>query len=134
MMPELSEGTNVLGVGTDLIEVDRIRSSIESHAERFIEKVFTSTEREYCEGMADPVPHFAARFAAKEAISKAFRTGIGAEFGWQDAGIENGSAGEPLVRLSDKGAALLTERGGSEILISLSHLSTMAMAVVVIVS
>ena len=70
-MPELPEGTNVLGVGTDLIEVDRIRSSIESHAERFIEKVFTSNEREYCEGMADPAPHFAARFAAKEAISKA---------------------------------------------------------------
>ena len=133
-MPELPEGTNVLGVGTDLIEVDRIRSSIESHAERFIEKVFTSNEREYCEGMADPASHFAARFVAKEAISKAFLTGIGAEFGWQDAGIENGSAGEPLVRLSKKGAALLTKRGGSEILISLSHLSTMAMAVVVIVS
>ena len=47
MMPELPEGTNVLGVGTDLIEVDRVRSSIESHADRFIEKVFTSTEREY---------------------------------------------------------------------------------------
>ena len=133
-MPELPEGTNVLGVGTDLIEVDRIRSSIKSHTERFIEKVFTSTEREYCQGMADPVPFLAARFAAKEAISKAFRTGIGSEFGWLDAGIENGSAGEPLVRLSEKGVALLEERGGSEILISLSHLSTMAMAVAVIVS
>ena len=133
-MPELPDGTNVLGVGTDLIEVDRVRSSIQSHADRFIEKVFTSTERTYCEGMADPVPHFAARFAAKEAISKAFRTGIGGEFGWHDAEIENGSAGEPHVRLSEKGVALLEERGGSKILISLSHLSTMAMAVAVIVS
>ena len=71
MMPDLPEGTNVLGVGTDLIEVERVRSSLEQHGDRFLEKVFTPVEREYCQGMADPAPHLAARFAAKEAIAKA---------------------------------------------------------------
>ena len=132
MMPDLPEGTNVLGVGTDLIEVERVRSSLEQHGDRFLEKVFTPVEREYCQGMADPVPHLAARFAAKEAIAKAFRTGIGAEFGWRDAGIENGPEGDPVVLLSDKGSALLAERGGREILVSLSHVSTMAIAMAVI--
>lgn len=132
MMPDLPEGTNVLGVGTDLIEVERVRSSLEQHGDRFLEKVFTPVEREYCQGMADPVPHLAARFAAKEAIAKAFRTGIGGEFGWRDAGIENGPAGDPVVLLSDKGSALLAERGGCEILVSLSHVSTMAIAMAVI--
>ena len=132
MMPELPEGTNVLGVGTDLIEVERVRSSLEQHGDRFLEKVFTPVEREYCQGMADPGPHLAARFAAKEAIAKAFRTGIGAEFGWRDAGIENGPAGDPVVLLSDKGSALLAERGGREILVSLSHVSAMAIAMAVI--
>ena len=132
MMPDLPEGTNVLGVGTDLIEVERVRSSLEQHGDRFLEKVFTIVEREYCQGMADPAPHLAARFAAKEAIAKAFRTGIGAEFGWRDAGIENGPAGDPVVLLSDKGSALLAERGGREILVSLSHVSAMAIAMAVI--
>ena len=132
MMPELPEGTNVLGVGTDLIEVERVRSSLEQHGDRFLEKVFTPVEREYCQGMADPAPHLAARFAAKEAIAKAFRTGIGGEFGWRDAGIENGPAGDPVVLLSDKGSALLAERGGREILVSLSHVSAMAIAMAVI--
>ena len=132
MMPDLPDGTNVLGVGTDLIEVERVRSSLEQHGDRFLEKVFTPVEREYCQGMADPAPHLAARFAAKEAIAKAFRTGIGAEFGWRDAGIDNGPAGDPVVLLSDKGSALLAERGGREILVSLSHVSAMAIAIAVI--
>ena len=74
MLPDLPAGTNVLGVGTDLIEVERVRSSLEQHGDRFLEKVFTPVEREYCQGMADPAPHLAARFAAKEAIAKAFRS------------------------------------------------------------
>ena len=132
MTPDFPAGTYVLGIGVDLIEVERIRTSLEKHGHHFLEKVFTSAENEYCQGMADPAPHLAARFAAKEAIAKAFRTGIGGEFGWRDAEIENGSGGEPLVRLSDKGSALLAERGGREILVSLSHVSSMAIAMAVI--
>ena len=132
MMPDLPAGTDVLGIGVDLIEVGRIRTSLEKHGHHFLEKVFTSAESEYCQGMADPAPHFAARFAAKEAIAKAFRTGIGGEFGWRDAGVERGPSGEPLVRLSEKGAALLQSMGGREVLVSLSHVSSMAMAVAII--
>ncbi len=133
MTPNLpSDSAGALGVGTDLVDVERIRKSLDEHGERFLEKVFTSAERAYCLGMADPAPHFAARFAAKEAVAKAFRTGIGAEFGWLDLGVKRGPAGEPLADLSEKGAALLAGRGGREILLSLSHLATMAMAVAVI--
>ena len=68
MTPDLNGLPGVLGVGIDLIEVERIRSSLGQHEERFLDKVFTDREREYCSGMADPAPHYAARFAAKEAI------------------------------------------------------------------
>jgi len=132
MKPNLPEGANVLGFGADLVEIERVRSSLESHGEHFLDKVFTPPEREYCQDMADPAPHLAARFAAKEAIAKAFRTGIGGEFGWRDAGVERGPSGEPLVRLSEKGEALLESLGGSEVLVSLSHVSSMAMAVAII--
>jgi len=134
MTPDLTGLPGVLGVGIDLIEVERIRSSLGQHEERFLEKVFTDHEREYCSGMADPAPHYAARFAAKEAISKAFCVGIGEEFGWKDAGIRNGARGEPVVQLADKGSSLLAELGGREILVSLSHLSSIAIAVAVIKS
>lgn len=133
MTPDLPvEGAGVLGVGTDLVDVGRVRKSLDEHGERFLEKVFTPDERSYCMGMADPAPHLAARFAAKEAVAKAFRTGIGGEFGWRDLGVKRGPAGEPLADLSEKGAALLAVTGGREILLSLSHLATMAMAVAVI--
>ena len=134
MTPDLTRLSGVLGVGLDLIEVERIRSSLGQHEERFLDKVFIDHEREYCSGMADPAPHYAARFAAKEAIAKAFGVGIGDEFGWKDAGIRNGPRGEPIVQLTEKGSSLLAELGGQEILVSLSHLSSIAMAGAVIKS
>ena len=122
----------VLGIGCDLVEVSRIQDAHERHGQQFLDKVFSQGEQDHCLQQPNPHPALAARFAAKEAIAKAFRTGIGAEFGWRDAGIENGPAGDPVVLLSDKGSALLAERGGREILVSLSHVSAMAIAMAVI--
>ena len=114
MTPDFPADAVTLGVGVDLVEVDRIRKSRENHGEHFLEKVFTPEEQEYCLAMSDPDPHFAARFAAKEAVSKAFGTGIGAEIGWLSVSVSR------------------QDSGGEQVLLSLSHLKEMAVAFAVI--
>ena len=131
--PTLPPGGILMGVGTDLIEVDRVRGVLERQGERFIARVFTDEERAYCAGMAHPFKHYAARFAAKEAVSKCFATGIGAELGWRSVSIYHGERHQPLVRLDEQGAALLRRVGATHVHISLSHTETMAMAVAVLV-
>lgn len=126
-------GGFVIGLGTDLIEVERIRGVLERQGERFLHRVFTDEEREYCQRMKYPHKHYAARFAAKEAVAKAFTTGIGAELGWKSVSIHHGGRGEPLVRLDEPGAALLHRIGGTRVLVTLSHTDNHALAVAVIV-
>ena len=99
----------MIGVGTDIIDVDRIRKSHERHTERFLNRIYTKDEQAYCFGMRNPHPHLAARFAAKEAISKAFSTGIGEHLGWKSMSIAKGERNEPIVVLDEKGKALLKE-------------------------
>jgi holo-[acyl-carrier protein] synthase len=129
----LPPGGILIGLGADLVDVDRIRGVVERQGERFLHRVYTDEEREYCLGMRDPHPHLAARFAAKEAVSKAFTTGIGAELGWRSVSIYHGERHEPLVRLDDKGEKLLKEVGASRVLITLSHTHTAAMAVAALI-
>lgn len=129
----LPPGGIVLGVGCDIVEVSRVRGVIERQGDRFLERVFTAEEREYCRAHAHPFPHYAARFAAKEAISKAFTTGIGAHVGWRTAWIVHGSRREPLVRLDDRGQALLQSVGATGVLVSLSHTEALAIAVAALV-
>ena len=132
MTPDIPADAAVLGVGVDLVDVERIRKSRENHGDHFLEKVFTEEEREYCLGMSDPDPHLAARFAAKEAVAKAFGTGIGSEVGWRSVSITREASGAPLVKLDDQAAAKLNSLGGSKVLISLSHLANQATAFAVI--
>lgn len=132
-LPAIPPGSNVVGVGIDQIEVARIRDSLDKHADHFLDKIFSPTEQAYCRGKADPAPHLAARFAAKEAVSKAFGTGFGKEFGWLDAEVKNGEEGQPLLHFSEKGRALLDQKGASEALVSLTHLESIASAIVVLV-
>lgn len=129
---QLPPGGILLGLGCDIIEVERVRGVCERQGDRFLQRVFTEEERAYCAGMKYPYKHFAARFAAKEAVSKCFTTGIGAELGWRSVSIYHGSRHEPLVRLDEKGAALLAAVGGTHVLVSLSHSDTSAMAVAAI--
>ena len=108
----------ILGIGLDLVEVSRIRSLLERHAERFRERTFTAGEVAYCDACADPAIHYAARFAAKEAAAKALGTGFAEGVSWRD--IE--------VRREDSGAPALVLHGGAEKLaagkkITRSHLS-----------
>lgn len=132
MSLRLPPGGILLGLGCDIIEVERVRGVCQRQGDRFLQRVFTDEERAYCEGMKYPYKHFAARFAAKEAVSKCFTTGIGAELGWRSISIHHGSRQEPLVRLDDKGQALLAAVGGTRVLVSLSHCETTAMAVAAI--
>ncbi len=129
----LPPGGVLLGLGCDVIEVARVRGVLERQGERFLHRVFTDEERAYCLGRKFPERHLAARFAAKEAVSKAFTTGIGAELGWKSVSIFHGSRQEPLVRLDEKGRALLAETGATAVLVSLSHSDTVAMATAALV-
>jgi len=119
----------ILGIGIDIIEVGRIEASYKKFGERFIQRILHPGEISYCLSHRSPGPFLAARFAAKEAISKAFGTGIGAQLGWQDMEIGRKTSGEPFVILHDKGLVLMQERGGRSLLVSLSHTQQHASAV-----
>lgn len=124
----------ILGTGIDIIEVARIRSSHEKFGERFLQRILKPSEISYCLQHKDPGPFLAARFAAKEAISKAFGTGIGAELAWQDIEIQKKTSGEPIVVLHDKAVLLLERRGGRAVHLSLSHTRDYAAAVAILES
>jgi len=123
----------LIGLGADIIEVARIKSVILRHGDRFIDRILTEEERAYCAGMAHPHKHIAARFAAKEAVSKCFTTGIGAELGWKSISVYHGERHEPKVRLDAQGEALLAHVGGTHVMLTLSHTENYAMAVAAIV-
>ena len=122
----------ILGIGIDIIEVARIRGSHEKFGERFLNRILHPNEISYCLSHRDPGPFLAARFAAKEAISKAFGTGIGAQLGWQDMEVGRKQSGEPFVILHERGQALLQARSGKAVLISLSHTQNYAAVVAVL--
>ncbi len=125
---------NIAGTGLDIVETERIRKSVEQFGDRFLNRVFLPSEIEYCRGMKFPELHFAARFAAKEAISKAFGTGIGRELGWKDMEICRRASGEPFVVLHGKGAELAKQRGVTNVFVSLSHCRDYAAASAVAVT
>ena len=124
----------ILGLGIDIIEVARIQSSYERFGERFLKRILHPNEIAYCLSHTAPGPFLAARFAAKEAISKAFGTGIGAQLGWQDMEVGRKESGEPFVILHGGGLALLKTRGAKHVLISLSHTQAHATAVAILES
>lgn len=122
----------ILGTGIDIIEVSRVADVMERFGERFVRRILLPPEIEYCRSHAHPARHIAARFAAKEAISKAFGTGIGSQLGWLDMEIERRPSGQPVVRLHAKGLVLLETLGGTRVHISLSHTDVSATAVAIL--
>ena len=122
----------ILGSGIDIIEVQRVEAAWEKFGDRFLQKILRPSEMTYCLSHKSPGPFLAARFAGKEAISKAFGTGIGGQLGWQDMEICRKDSGEPYVVLHGKGDTLLRERGGRIVHLSLSHTATQAAAVAIL--
>jgi holo-[acyl-carrier protein] synthase len=123
---------SVLGIGVDLVENARIEHSLERFGERFLHRVFTAEEIAYSKSMKYPARHLAARFAAKEAVSKAFGTGIGKAMGWKDIDVHRKPSGEPFLVLEGGAKKLAEERKVSRVLITLSHTEHHAMAVIVV--
>jgi holo-[acyl-carrier protein] synthase len=122
----------ILGVGIDIIEVARVQASHERFGERFLNRLLLADEIAYCLSHKNPGPFLAARFAAKEAISKAFGTGIGAQLGWQDMEIRRKAFGEPFVILHGNGKKLFKSRRAKRLLVSLSHTANYAAATAVL--
>ena len=122
----------ILGTGIDIIEVARVKASCERFGERFLQRVLVAEEIAYCQSHKNPAPFVAARFAAKEAISKAFGTGIGKQLGWRDMEIRRKESGEPYVVLHEKGQKLLKERGARIVHITLSHTESYAAAMAIL--
>jgi holo-[acyl-carrier protein] synthase len=123
---------SIIGIGVDLVECDRIQHSLDRFGEKFLRRIFTEGEIEYSMSMKFPARHLAARFAAKEAVSKAFGTGIGKAMGWRNIDIRKKKSGEPFLVFSGPAQDLATERGVTSALITLSHTDHHAMACVVL--
>ncbi|MEI6148263.1 MAG: holo-ACP synthase [bacterium] len=119
----------VIGTGVDLVENERIQRLLEKWGPRFKDRVFLPAEQAYCDDKASPWLYYAGRFAVKEAVSKAFGTGIGPSLGWLDIEvIRNAESGAPSVKLTPHGEALAGQQGVDRILISLSHTHHFAVA------
>lgn len=115
----------IRGIGSDIIEVDRIQAAMNRHGERFLQRIFSAEEIRYCSSHQDAARHFAGRFAAKEAIVKALGTGFRQGVTWQDIEILNDRLGKPEVILT---ARLLELCGNAPIMVTISHCKQYATA------
>lgn len=109
----------IIGVGIDIIEIDRIKESVDKFGDKFLTKIYTESELKYCLNKASKHQHLAARFAAKEAVYKALTTGWHEKATWQDIEISNEPNGMPVVSLKGKLKGFLTK--DKDLRISMSH-------------
>ncbi len=123
---------SIIGLGIDLVDCARIENSIERFGDRFLRRIFTEGEIAYSRSMKFPARHLAARFAAKEALSKAFGTGIGKSMGWRDLDVQKKESGEPFVVLTGGAERMAEERGVGRVWISLSHTEQSGMATIIL--
>src|SRR6476469_4596851 len=121
----------VIGIGIDLIETARVAEKL-GRSRGFKEKVFAPAEIAYCEQMADPIQHFAGRFAAKEALIKALGFGLSGYVDLKDAAVENNELVAPYFRFTGELSRIIEERGVGRILVTISHIQLAACAVVVL--
>ena len=109
------------GIGIDLVPISRMRQVMERWQERFVTRVFTPSEIAYCRARRDPAPHFAARFAAKEAGLKALGTGLRLGVNWRELEVRRERGGPPVLVLRGRSRELARERGAERMLLALSH-------------
>ncbi len=121
----------ILGHGIDIIEVDRIAQSLNDHADRFLDRVFTARERAYADQAKRKNEHLAARFAAKEAVMKALGTGWGQGVAWTDIEVVLLPSGQPTIALTGKAAEVAATLGVTHWSVSLTHTETSAAASVI---
>jgi holo-[acyl-carrier protein] synthase len=119
---------SVRGIGIDVVQISRMRQVISRWDERFLLRVFTDGEIAYCRARRDPVPHFAARFAAKEAGLKALGTGLRLGIQWRELEVVRERGQAPTLVLSGRSREIGRQRGGSRMLLALTHDGDYAMA------
>jgi holo-[acyl-carrier protein] synthase len=122
----------IVGTGIDIAEVPRIREAIERHGERFLKRIFTEGEIQYCESKANRVERYAARFAAKEAGMKAIGTGWNHGVRWRDIEVARKPGGRPTLQLHGKAAEFAAKLGATNIALSLTHTAEQAFAQVIL--
>jgi holo-[acyl-carrier protein] synthase len=112
----------VRGIGVDLVHLPRLRQVVERWQERFLRRVFTDAELAYCRARRDPIPHLAARFAAKEAGLKALGTGLRLGIRWRELEVRREPGRPPVLVLSGRSREICRARGGGDrLLLALSH-------------
>ena len=119
--------------GIDLVDTVRLAAVIARQGDAFLHRVFTPAEIAYCRSHRDAAPYFAARFAAKEAVAKALRTGIGESAAFVEIEVIRDAAGAPSIRLHGSAARTAEALGIREMRVSLTHTATQAAAMVIAV-
>ena len=122
----------IVGLGVDVVEIRRIREALKHRGERFVRRVYTEGEQAFCEARRDPAPHYAVRFAAKEALFKALGTGWAKGLRWQDVEVLRQEQGAPILVLRQAAEKHSQELGTRSIHLSLSHSADSALAVVIL--
>ena len=120
---------NIVSIGVDLCDISRLAKLIAEHGDRFLKKVYTVQEIDYCSPKVNGVINFAARFAAKEALLKALGTGLGAEMNWKDVEVVNDAQGKPHFKFYGQVSAYIADR---KVFLTLTHTNDNALAFVVI--
>ena len=118
----------IIGTGTDAVNISRVRKLKKRFGNRFLDRVFTSSEKKYCNKYSNASEHYAARFAAKEATAKALGVGFGKELDWKDIVIHNNKKGKPFIKFRNRVAAKI-KRNGYKCHLSMAHCTDYATAV-----
>lgn len=122
----------IISIGIDIIEVHRVRE-VMARTPRFVERVYTTQERAYCDGRGVvAAQHYAARFAAKEAVLKALQTGWAGGIAWQDIEVAAKDSGAPILLFHGRVRELYEESGASAAHLSISHTTEHAIAQVIL--
>ena len=120
----------IVGIGTDVIQVKRIGQAIERFGNRFLKRIFTALEIEYCSSRRNADLHYAGRFAAKESAFKAMQRGWGGDVSWTDIEVYNEPSGAPRIRFQGKALEIVQSMNMTRAHVSISHIEEVAVAMV----
>jgi holo-[acyl-carrier protein] synthase len=123
---------SILGIGHDLVELDRIRQTLSRHGEKFLHRCFTDEELSYCQAAQDPIPSLAVRFAAKEAGVKALGTGIAGGIAWREIEVRREPGQPPTLHFQGRAADRARSLGMTRVHLTLTHSRDYGAAVVII--
>ena len=122
---------SIVSIGTDLAQIGRMEEAIERRGERFLNRIFTASEREYCERRKARVTHYAGRFAVKEAVMKVLGTGWARGVRWVDIEVRRQPGQAPSLELHGRSAEIAREKGIDRIHITITHDAGLASAVAI---